>query len=249
MRPSLCNIVNMPQGRIAVGSSITIVSLNCFLEQRSRAGEIIKVHAIYQIDRLHDEIVSVHAFRTLPKGAAELRLPNVRRNAPYYTGGNTGLEVEEFRYRAIVAISPDNRAGLNVRQFSCDTQLVEHSPHAPCQNVAHPKVLPHLLDVDRLVFVEESGRTRNHKETSDARERDNYVFDHPFAEVGVFRAVAPRPKGQDRYRGHGCALARPARAGSNSTLSTSHAQRIGSHRSSNVLQAKVTKIFDRDFYL
>src|SRR5581483_12127927 len=204
MRPSLCNIMNVPKGRIAVGSSITIIRLDRFLKQRSCTGEIIKVHAIDQIDRLHDEIVSVHAFRTLPKGAAELRLPDMRRDAPYYAGGNARLKLEEFRYRAIVAISPDNRAGLNVRQFSRDTQLFGHSSHAARQNIAHPKVLPHLLDVDRLVSVRESGRTRNHEETSDACERDNYVFDYPLAEVGIFRAVTSRPKVQDRYRWHGC---------------------------------------------
>jgi len=40
------------------------------------------------------------------------RFANLRRDAPYYTGGNASLELEEFRYRAIVAISPDNRARL-----------------------------------------------------------------------------------------------------------------------------------------
>src|SRR5262249_10059202 len=199
-----------------------------------------------EIDRLHHEVVSIHVFGALARGALELGLADMRRDTPHNSRSDAILQIKQFAEAALIAIRPDHGVGLNVGELDADANLVAASAHAAGQHVAHAKLLADFSDIDFPCAVGQGGRMGDHEQAPYARERHDDVVDHSVSEIGVFRIVSAGPKRHDRDRWYLGASGRlTMRDGTRSCSNSGNAQRKGVDGARYVLKPELAKIVDR----
>src|SRR5262249_1530706 len=216
-------------------------------QQLTGAGKIGRVHVVEEINRLHQQIVGVQVLRSLAPRGFELGLAQVRRKAPEDARGDALLQVEQFREIAVVAVDPDQRAAFDVGQLSGDAQPHVGAANAAAQHVAHAQLLADLLQVDRLVAIGQRRRARDDEQAAYAREREDDVVDHAFAEISLLGIVADGAKRQDRDRGQSRAPDQ-LRALGRAPAHPRNAQRVGLHGPRQVLELEATKVLERNVH-
>src|SRR5713226_4081431 len=102
------------------------------------------------------KVVGIEAVGSLALGALDLRLPQVRLHRADHAGGDPILQLEDVVKRAVVALSPDMRAGRRVDELTRNADAVAGLAHAALDQVAHAKLASDFLHVERLTFVNES---------------------------------------------------------------------------------------------
>src|ERR1700686_5392602 len=87
--------------------------------------------------------------------------------------GDLVLESKEIRKPDVVALRPNLQAGRGIAQLRTYPKPLSGTPDAPVEDVAHAKVTPDLLHVDRLALIGEgrvAGRDEEPAKTRQARD-------------------------------------------------------------------------------
>ena len=103
------------------------------------------------------------------------------------------------------------RPGFSLDQLRADADAVAASPHRAFKDIAHAKLAPDLLHVDRLAFVGEARISRDDEQPADAAERGDDLLDHSVGEILLLRIpaqIGERQHGDRRARRWAAAAAR-----------------------------------------
>ena len=97
------------------------------------------------------------------------------------------MKLEDVFERTVEAIGPEMRAGHRVDQLPGDPQPVPALAHGAFEHIAHAKLTPDLLHIDRLTLVRKTRIAGEYKEPADAAERGDDLLDHAIDEIFLLR--------------------------------------------------------------
>ena len=120
--------------------------------------------------------------RRLSYGAPELGIADGRGNRDRNGLGDFVLHREDVGEIAIVALGPDVVAGFGFDELCADADAIARLPHAAFEHVAHTKLAPDLLHIDRLSFKSELRAARDNEQRGIARQRGDDVVGNAIGE-------------------------------------------------------------------
>lgn len=100
--------MDQPEGGVGVRYRIAVVEGDCLAQERPGARKVLERHPVDEVDRLHHQVVGIHALWTLAQCPPELSLADVGGETPNDASRNAVLQVEQLGELAVVTISPDH---------------------------------------------------------------------------------------------------------------------------------------------
>jgi hypothetical protein len=122
-------------------------------------------------------VVSVEALRWFAFGTLYFGLLKSPCDGANDACRNLVPQIEYGFNATIESICPEVCSTRGIDELSRDPDAVAGLAHATLKHVANAQVTPHLLNVDRAVLIGEARMARDHEERTQARKRDDNVFD------------------------------------------------------------------------
>jgi hypothetical protein len=143
----------VPQGREGVGRSVVLVEADRSLEHRAGLFEPREIEAIEQVETAQHVFISVKAVGAPVTDAAQLGLPDMRRDRLQDPLGKPILQREQIAGVALEPVGRDHRAAFHIGHFGRDPQAVAAASHCARTDVADPKLASDCLNVGLRLAV------------------------------------------------------------------------------------------------